>query len=510
MLNATPLLKLYAKIRRAKLNRTNYAEQQEQELLKLVKISQNTEFGIEHKFNAIKSVSDFQNRVPLRRYEQFWEGYFKERFPKLNNITWPGVIPYFAVSSGTTSGTTKWIPYTHEMTSSNAKAGVDLLVHHVTQNPASRLMAGKSFVLGGSSELVERTPGVYSGDLSGIAVKTLPLWARARYFPPQKLALLKNWEEKIQILGRESLKQNIRSISGVPSWLLIFFEKMTEIVPGSGGKICNIYPKLEMLVHGGVSFAPYHKKFLELLEGSRAELREVYPASEGFIAVGDRSYGDGLRMIIDHGIFFEFVPLEEIDKPSPTRHWVRDLELGVNYAVIITNCAGLWSYVLGDTVRFVDRDPPRLLVTGRISYYLSAFGEHVIDEELEDSVSYAAASISKQVVDYSVGPIFPSASSTLGGHLYVVEFAQAGVSTAEIESFAGALDKRLSERNEDYEAHRAGGYGLNPPKVILAKPGAFAAWMKSRGKLGGKHKVPRIINDTALLDSLRTFAEAYK
>lgn len=505
MLIASSLLKFYANLRIKKLNALDPAHTQEQQLLHLVNYSKYTRFGKEHNFSEIKSVSDFQSRVPLRTYENFWSEYWKPVFPRLQDCTWPGIIPLFPVSSGTSSGTTKYLPCSNQMHNSNSKAGLDLLLYHVLNKPNSQILAGKSFFLGGSTELVEEAPGIFSGDLSGIVAKRLPWWAKPFYFPPPELALLKNWEEKIEILAKRALQEDIRSISGVPSWLLILFDKLASLVPNSQGKLKNIFPKLEMLVHGGVNFAPYHQRYSKLLEDSTIDLREVYPASEGFIAIADRAYNQGMRLNIDHQIFYEFVPFEELQSPKPTRHWLGNIESGVNYAVIVSTCAGLWSYILGDTVRFVDVNPPRLLVTGRTSYYLSAFGEHIIAEEVEDAISVAAKAINVSVTDYSVGALFPEKEGQLGGHLFIVEFDKSGTAKEKLDTFCNELDKRLAQRNEDYAAHRANGFGLAAPKVCIVENGIFAAWMKSRDKLGGQHKVPRIINNPELFKNLREF-----
>ncbi len=507
MFDATPLLKLYTSRRNRELAYQDVESIQRKQLLSLVRKAQDTIFGRDHGFKDIHTIEDYQKRVPLRTYDELWTDYWKAVFPLLDNCTWPGRIPFYAVSSGTSSGTTKWIPYTNEMTQSNKQGGLDLLTHHMVNRPKSKIFGGRCFMLGGSTDLVQQANGIYSGDLSGIAVKTMAWWAKARYFPPARLALLKNWEEKIQQMGSESLKADIRMLSGVPSWMLIFFDKLGHMLPESGGKVAKIYPDMEMLVHGGVNFAPYKKQFDVLLEGSKAETREVYPASEGFIAVADRSYGEGMRLILDHGIFFEFVPLEELNSGNPTRLWINDVECNVNYAIVMTTCAGLWSYVIGDTVKFVERRPPRILVTGRTSYYLSAFGEHVIAEEVEDAVSTAAGKIGYSVVDYSVGPCYPENTGELGGHYYVVEFSGNAPSSEDLNKFAEELDARLCQRNEDYEAHRAKGYGLKAPIIKLAKQGTFAAWMKSRGKLGGQNKVPRIIMNQELFADLKNFAE---
>ncbi len=268
------------------------------------------------------------------------------------------------------------------------------------------------------------------------------------------------------------------------------------------------WPNLELLVHGGVNFAPYRSLFRDWLEGSHAETREVYAASEGFLAVADRGEGEGLRLSLDAGLFHEFVPLEELGSENPTRHWIGTVERDVNYAVVVSSCAGLWGYILGDTVRFVDLDPPRILVTGRVSYSLSAFGEHLIDEEIEEAVTQAANEIGARVVDYVVGPVFPREAEPLGGHLYIVEFAGELPEAGALGSFAEKLDAALSVANEDYAAHRAGDFGLRAPSVHAVAGGTFARWMKARGQLGGQHKVPRVICDPELFKNLCRFVDA--
>lgn len=509
MFDATTFVRLYARWRNHQLQSRTPSDTQRAELLKLVGTARNTRFGEMYDFASIDSVEEYQKRVPLRTYEQFWSEFWKDAFPTLTDCTWPGTIPFFPVSSGTSSGVTKYIPCSREMLKSNTKAGLDLLVYHLNNQSQSRILGGKIFLLGGSTDLTSPAPGVYYGDLSGITAKEVPWWIKSRYFPPEDLTLIKNWEEKIEILAKASLKEDIRMISGVPAWLMIFFDKLRELAPDSGGALSRIYENLEMIVHGGVNFAPYVDRFKEIIGDSRAELREVYPASEGFIAMADRGYGEGLRMNLDHGIFFEFVPLDELTNPSPTRHWIGNIERDVNYAVVMTTCAGLWSYVIGDTIRFVDTETPRALVTGRTSYYLSAFGEHLIAEEIEDGVTTAARGIQEEVTDFVVGPVFPKTTGELGGHIYVVEFARGTPSSEKLEQFANLLDTRLCQRNEDYEAHRSGGFGLRAPTILPVTSGFFAAWMKSRGKLGGQNKVPRIITKMELLEDLLGFAEQY-
>jgi len=506
MLDATPLLKLYARRRARRLAGLDPASAQQAELTGLLAKAAATRFGRDHGFSAIRTPADFRAAVPLRKYDGFWRDYWSKDFPRLDDVSWPGRIPFFAVTSGTTGDVTKYIPVSRAMVESNRKSALDLLVHHVVNRPETRIFGGLNFMLGGSTDLVERAPGIASGDLSGIAIKTMPWWVKGRSFPPLDLALVADWEEKVQKLAEASMRLDIRSIGGTPSWLLILFDRMAALKGAKRLPLREFWPNLELVVHGGVHFGPYKPQFDALLEGAHAETREGYAASEGFIATADRGPGEGLRLNLDTGLFYEFVPVEELDLPNPTRHWIGDAEPGVNYAIAVSTCAGLWAYLVGDTVRLVSRDPPRLLVTGRTSYSLSAFGEHLIGEEIEKAVSRAAAGIGAMVADYSVGAVFPQGPGDLGGHLYVVEFAGAAPAAGAIAAFAAAVDRTLGETNEDYAAHRAGGFGMKPPSVLVMPAGGFAAWMKKRGRYGGQNKVPRIINDQALFADLRQAA----
>lgn len=504
-MNFTFLLKAYAKYRNNQLSKINPVQKQEEELLKLINSARKTKFGRDHNFESITSIEDYQSKVPPRKYEDFWKEYWQKEFPKITNCTWPGTIPYFPVTSGTTSGTTKYIPLTKEMEKSNTKAALDILVHHVNNYPNSKLLAGKNFFLGGSTTLIEEEKNIYSGDLSGMVAKNLPWYVKPFYFPPKELSLIDDWEEKINVFAKESLKEKISLISGVPAWMLIYFDKLFELKPEANRNLNNIFENLEILIHGGVNFAPYEKQFRKLIDEEKTQLREVYPASEGFIAIADRNYGEGLKLNIDNGIFYEFIPLDELKSENPTRHWIGNVQKDINYAIALTTCSGIWSYIIGDTVKFVDTENPRILITGRTSYTLSAFGEHLIADEIEDAVSTASNDINYSVKDYSVGAVFPKDESDLGGHLYIVEFGEKNPSAIEIERFSNILDRKLCERNEDYKAHRADGYGLKKPEIIPVESGYFADWMKSRGKLGGQHKVPRIITNQELFHNLKAF-----
>lgn len=506
-LPGTPLLKLYAWKRWRTLASQDAIEAQRRELLKLVRMAERTRFGKDHGFASIGSVADYQARVPLRTYGQLWDQYWKDAFPALPDCTWPGIMPYHAVSSGTSTGKVKYIPCSMEMVTSNKRAALDIFVHHLRNRPQSHVFDGKSFVLGGSTDLKEQAPGVYSGDISGIAAKNVPWWIRRWYFPPKSLTFLTDWEQKIERLAPLALNEDIRFISGAPGWLTLLFERLSSLAPEGRNRIADIFPDLELITHGGVSFAPYRKRFESLMEGSRAELREVYPASEGFVAIADRGPGEGLRLIADNGLFYEFIPVDEVGRADARRHWLGTVETGVDYAIVLTTCAGLWSYVIGDVVRFIDLSPPRLIITGRTSYMLSSFGEHLTGELVETCVLAAADAVSAEVSEFSVGTRFSEpGSGELGHHVYVVEFRDGVPDPSRLAAFRDAIDRELATRNEDYEERRVIATGVGAPEVHTVPAGSFAQWMKSRGKLGGQNKIPRVISDAKLLAGLLEFA----
>lgn len=506
MIDVTPLLKVLAARRRAQLARMNAAAVQERELFKLVRYAKDTRIGKDHGFDAIRSVADFQTRVPLRNWEAMWDEYFKAALPNFADIGWPGPTPYLALSSGTTSARTKYVPVTEAMNRSNSRAGFDLLAYHFAAKPRSRLFDGKTFMLGGSTKLVPEGPGVWSGDLSGIAVKRMPFWARSYAFPKEEHALIGDWEKKAEIMARTSLDERIRAVTGTPAWILMLLDRVRVLREERGESGHPAYPDLQLLVHGGVNFAPYRARFDKLFAGLDVDLREVYPASEGFIAIADRGYGQGLRLNLDHGMFFEFVPLEDLGSANPRRHWIANVETGINYAVVMSTCAGLWAYVIGDTVRFVEASPPRILVTGRTTYWLSAFGEHLLAEQIETGIAAASQAIGADVTDYSVSAVFPEAGKERCGHLYVIEFAGGAPDAERLALFANTLDTTLRRTVNDYDYYRKDGR-IVLPEIRPVPPGTFAAWMKSRGKLGGQNKVPRIINDPELWGNLQRFIE---
>jgi hypothetical protein len=494
----------YARRRVGRLDRRPSAAAQHDTLLRLVRHAAATRFGRDHGFSSIRSVADYQRRVPLRDYEQFWKAYWQPAFPHLDDVTWPGRIPYFALSSGTTSGSTKYIPVSRAMVASNRKAGLTSLALFLAAHLGTPLFGGRIFFLGGSTDLTplgppDAGPPVLGGDLSGITAREVGDLLRPYTFPPLDLALLRDWERKAQLLAERSAGLPVTVVGGVPSWLLLFFERLRQVTGRE--HVADVWPTLRVVIHGGTRFDPYRALFRRLIGSEGVHFHEVYPASEGFVATEDPRHGL-LRLIPDHGVFFEFVPVEDLGKDRPARHTAADLEPGVSYAVVLTTCAGLWGYVLGDTVRFEKRDPPLLCFTGRTRYFLSAFGEHLISEEVEPAVAAAAEATGAAVVDFHVGPVFPASAGQVGRHRYLVEFAEP---PADVGRFAAALDAALCRLNEDYAAHRAGGLTLRAPEVCPVRRGGFADWLRARGQLGGQHKVPRMDNGGRLTEELARF-----
>ncbi len=494
----------YARRRVGTLDRLAVADIQQRTLLRLVRLANSTKFGREHDFGRIRSVADYQRRVPLRDYDAFWQTYWQPAYPRLCDVTWPGLIPYLALSSGTTSGTTKYVPVSRDMLASNRRAALTTLALFLASHPRTPLFQGRFFFLGGCTDLAAPADGVRMGDLSAIQAREVSSFLRPYTFPPLDLALLRDWDRKMQLLAERSARLPITAVSGVPSWMLLLFERLRQITGKE--RLIDIWPRLRLVIHGGTKFDPYRRLFREVIGSDDVQLLEVYPASEGFIASEDPRHGL-LRLLPDHGIFFEFVPVDELAAGAPARHTVAEVVLGVQYAVVLTTCAGLWSYVLGDTVCFEQRDPPLLRFTGRTRYFLSAFGEHVISEEVERAVARAAESTGATVADFHVGPVFPEAPTAPGRHRYLVEFVRG---PAEMKQFAAALDAELCRLNEDYAAHRAGDLTMQPPEVVPMPRGGFADWLRSRDKVGGQHKVPRMDNTGVITAELSRWAGAWR
>jgi hypothetical protein len=469
---------------------------QERSLRQLTHQARTTRFGRDHGFASIRTVAEFQRAVPLRTYEDLWTAYLRDEYPVFKDLTWPGRVPYLALTSGTTQGATKYIPVSRAMIRSNLKGSKTMVAAHMAHRPGSRLFHGRMFFLGGSTALEQPAPGVQQGDLSGIAAKEVNPLLRHYTFPPLELALEPDWDKKLSLLAERSMREPITLVGGVPSWLLALFQRLLDI----SGKptIADVWPQLELVVHGGVKFDPYRASFQAILGRADVRLQDVYACSEGFIAFEDPLTGL-LRLVCDHGIFYEFVPVDELESECPTRHWLGNVQLGVNYAIVVSTCAGMWSHVIGDTVRFESFAPPLIAFTGRTKYTLSAFGEHLISEEVEGGMAAAATVTGALVRDWHVGPVFHGA---LGHHRFILEFLKP---PDNLERFRRALDLDLCEHNADYKAHRFEGVGLPLPELVVARPGGFDAWMRSRGKLGGQNKVPRMDGSGELTQHLAVF-----
>jgi GH3 auxin-responsive promoter len=489
---ADAVLVRYAHRRAAALDRMDAGRVQSDTLLSLVRRASNTRFGRDHDFARISSLADYQARVPIREYEWFWETYWKAAFPVLDDITWPGKIPYYALSSGTTSGATKYIPVSREMVRSNQKTAFTTIGLFRHAYPAAKLFTGKFFFLGGSTELRKQSDGSLAGDLSGIAMREHRATLADYVFPTKEKALIANWEVKVARFAEWSARERITAISGIPAWMLVLFDRLKKVTGKS--TVAEVWPDLRLVIHGGTKFDPFRELFQKEIGSAAVKFCEVYPCSEGFVATEDPRYGL-LRMVPDHDVFFEFVPVEELGKDRPARHTMADVEVGQQYAVVVTSCAGVWSYLVGDTIAFERRSPPLIRFTGRTKYFLSAFGEHLISEEVEKAVARAASECGVDAVEFHVGPVFPADPREPGHHLYLVEFAGP---TPDVKRFAEVIDAELSVINEDYAPHRQGDLAMLMPEVRVVRRGGFAEWMRARGKYGGQHKVPRMDNSGEL------------
>ncbi len=484
------------------LDAMNVGAVQEAMLLKLIHHARHTRFGMNHDFSQIVSVAEYQARVPVRTYEYFWDNYWKG-YPDITNQTWPGFMPYFALSSGTTSGTTKYIPVSMEMVKSNRQAARTTMALFRHAYPKHRIFTGKFFFLGGNTDVNLLPNGSRGGDLSGIAAREIPAAVRPLTFPSLELSRIPKWEEKMPRLAEAAAKENIVALSGVPSWMALLFDMMKQVTGKS--TISEIWPNFRMLIHGGTKFDGYRDLFRQQIGGDAFEFCEVYPASEGFIATEDPRY-KLMRLVPNHDIFFEFVPCEDFDSSGqiiekPTRHTVREIQTGVRYAVVMTTCAGLWSYLIGDTIIFEKTDPPLLRFAGRTKNFLSAFGEHLIEEEVEKGIAFAARQCGVFTGDFHVGPVFPSQPHAPGFHRYLVEFRDR---VPDLNEFARHLDAELDRLNEDYAAHRIGDLTMIRPEVIPVKLTALSNWVEARkGTLDVQTKVPRMDNDGTLTEKIR-------
>ncbi|MCB0548993.1 MAG: GH3 auxin-responsive promoter family protein [Phaeodactylibacter sp.] len=473
----------------------NAVAAQEGVFYNLLQTGRRTAFGKDHGFDKIGGYEAFREQVPIRDYEGL-KGYIDRIKKGESDVLWKGRPKYFAKTSGTTSGV-KYIPLTKESMPNHFGSARNALFNYYARTGNGSFLDGKMIFLSGSPEL-EKVGGIPTGRLSGIVNHEVPSWLRTNQMPSYTTNCIEEWEEKVEAVVEETLREDMRLISGIPPWVQMYYERLLE---RSGKRaIKELFPNYSVFVYGGVNFEPYRDK-LEELVGQRIDSVETYPASEGFIAFQDRQDNPGLLLNADSGIFFEFVPLEEIHNENPTRLWLKDVEPGVNYALIINNNAGLWGYNLGDTVEFVSLNPPRLKVTGRIKHFISAFGEHVIGKEVEEAMMAAAKRHGVSIVEFTVAP---QVNPPEGGAPYHEWFVEFGHSPAGLDAFAAEVDREMVKQNIYYEDLIAGNI-LQPLKIRPMQPGAFREYMKTQGKLGGQNKVPRLSNDRKIADALKGF-----
>ncbi len=471
-------------------------EMQEKTLLQLLKKSENTEFGSKYSFQDITNIDAFQNRVPLHQYEDI-KSYIDRVREGEKDVIWPGEIKWFAKSSGTTSDKSKFIPVSRESLENCHFRGMrDIVLIYCYHYPNTRIFPGKSLTLGGSTQINSEYNDSYVGDLSAILMQNSPFLIHLFRAPRKDIALMEEWEEKLARIAQTTVNQNVTSIAGVPSWNLVLLKYILQY---TGKKnILEVWPNLELFMHGGVSFSPYKEQFYNIIPSSNMHYMEAYNASEGFFAIQDDPTKDDMLLMLDYGIFYEFIPFEDIDSENPTVLALQDVEAGKNYALVITTNAGLWRYVIGDLVQFTSTNPYRIKISGRTKHFINAFGEEVIIDNAEKALDEACKKTGASIKEYTAGPVYFSDEAN-GTHEWLIEFEQP---PADMSQFTDILDKTLQSVNSDYEAKRYKDITLRRPEVRQMKQGTFYQWMKERGKLGGQNKVPRMANHRRYLEDI--------
>lgn len=473
-----------------------YPNEVQQELLSnLIDISKDTEVGKKYDFSSIKSYKTFAERVPISSYEDIQEDIERARKGE-PNIFWPKPIKWFAKSSGTTNAKSKFIPVSMDsLEDCHYAASKDLLCMYLNNNEESQLFTGKSLRLGGSKELYKEN-GTAFGDLSAILIDNMPFWAEFSSTPSNKVSLLSEWETKMAAIVDETIEENVTSLAGVPSWMLVL---LNDVLEKTGkNNIFDVWPNLEVYFHGGVSFNPYIEQYRAILPKKEFKYYEIYNASEGFFAIQDQNYSGDLLLMLDYGIFYEFIPMDTYGTKDEKVIPLSEVELNKNYAVIITTNAGLWRYKIGDTVRFVSISPYRIKVSGRTKHHINVFGEELIIENAEDALKKVCKRTQAEIKDYTAAPIFMEGKEK-GAHEWLIEFKKP---PKDINYFSELFDNALKSLNSDYEAKRYNNMTLNKPKINVARENLFYDWLKKNNKLGGQHKVPRLSNTRQYIDEL--------
>jgi len=473
---------------------------QQELLMRLLDVARNTTVGKQFDYKTIYDYKTFAARVPIQKYETI-EPLIERTRKGEQNLFWPSNIQWFAKSSGTTNAKSKFIPVSNEaLEDCHLKAGKDMLCLYINNNEDAGLFNGRGLRLGGSSAIYEDNNS-YFGDLSAIIIENMPFWADFSSAPKIDVALMEEWEAKIQAIVEETVNENITSLVGVPSWMLVLLNAVLE----KTGKenIHEVWPNLEVYFHGGVNFNPYREQYKKLLPKKGFRYYETYNASEGFFAIQDINGSDELLLMLDYGIFYEFIPMDQYLGEDSVAIELQEVELDKNYAIVITTNSGLWRYLIGDTVKFVSLDPYRIKITGRTKHFINAFGEELIIENAEDALKKVCKKTKTQIIDYTVAPIFMNGKAK-GAHEWIIEFK---IAPKDVDYFAELLDNALKSINSDYESKRYLNMTLTMPKVHKAESGLFYNWLKQNGKLGGQHKIPRLSNNRDFVEELLAFKE---
>lgn len=473
-------------------------EVQDELFRKLLKEASATEFGRKYGFSDIETPARFRERVPVFTYEDLFP-YIKRLMQGEQNILWPSEITWFSKSSGTTNQRSKFIPVSEEaLEECHFKGGKDLISIYVNNFPDTRLFDGKGLAVGGSHQINEydSSDSSYYGDVSAVIMQNLPPWAQFIRTPSLETALMANWEEKIEKMAVETASVNVTNISGVPTWTALLIQRITELEKKDN--ILDVWPNLEVFFHGAVSFKPYRNLFEKLIPKPDMRYVEIYNASEGFFGIQDQKDSEEMLLMLDYGIYYEFIPVEELGKENPKTVGLGDVEVDKNYAMVISTNAGLWRYNIGDTVRFTSTSPYRIKISGRTKHFINAFGEEVIIENAESAVNQACEATGAVIDNFTAAPVFLEKGKK-GGHEWIIEFK---VRPQSLEQFTVVLDETLRQVNSDYDAKRQHDLALVAPKINSVREGTFYDWMKKRGKLGGQNKVPRLFNTREYVDDI--------
>lgn len=476
-----------------------YPHDVQQELFKkLLSEAKNTEFGKKYEFKSIANYQQYKERVPVHAYETLFP-YIERLMRGEQNILWPSEITWFAKSSGTTNARSKFIPVSPEaLEDCHFKGGKDLISIYVNNYPETKMFTGKGLTIGGSHQINEYDPNAnsYYGDVSAVIMQNLPLWAQLIRTPKLDVALMDKWEEKIEKMAAITSEENVTNLVGVPTWTILLIQRVLELK--GKDNILEIWPNLEVFFHGAVAFTPYRELFKKLIPKADMNYCETYNASEGFFGIQDQKDSNELLLMLDYGIFYEFIPFDQINNSDPQTISLDEVEVGKNYAMLITTNSGLWRYNIGDTVKFTSTSPYRIKISGRTKHFINAFGEEVIIENAESAITDACAKTGAIIDNFTAAPIYFDEGNK-GGHEWIIEFKK---QPDNLERFTQFLDEKLREINSDYDAKRYKDMALLPPVVHSAQEGTFYAWMKKRGKLGGQNKVPRLSNNREHIDDI--------